>query len=171
MMRLVEVNEIPSMAEVKDVSTDNLVEIFKIAKEMEALCLKENGIGLSAVQVGIPLKLFVVRIDNKHKFGNNGFFCFCNMDYRPFAEGVIISLEGCLSIRSPSGQLRHFQVPRYREIVLNGYRLDYDGTDLKLQNLDNFRLSLEDQSIVFQHEIDHQNGILISDIGKEVFLW
>ena len=170
MMQLVEVRDIPSVGEVKDVPTDNLVEIFRMAKEMEALCLKENGIGLSAVQVGIPLKLFVVRINSEKTFGQKGFICFCNTNYQPIDEAVDISLEGCLSIRSPSGQLRHFQVPRYREIALTGYKLDVRGAELSLQHLQNIVLSGE-QSIVFQHEIDHQNGVLISEIGKEVFLW
>lgn len=170
MMQLVEVRDIPSIEEVKDVPTDNLVEVFKLSKEMEALCLKEHGIGLSAVQVGIPLKLFVVRLNSEKTLGRKGFFCFVNTNYQPLDEAVDISLEGCLSIRSPSGQLRHFQVPRYREIALTGYTLEVNGAELSLQELQNVVLSGE-ESIVFQHEIDHQNGVLISDIGKEVFLW
>lgn len=165
MMRLIEMKDIPSVEEVKEISIDvNLIEIYKISKEMEALCLKENGIGLSAVQVGIPLKLFIVK-NTKHKFDY-----YINTRYHPFTEDVIISLEGCLSIRSPSGQLRHFQVPRYREIMLNGYKLDLTGSDLHLDILKDVKM-INDQSIVFQHEIDHQNGITIDQIGKEVFLW
>lgn len=169
MISLVEMKDIPSVEEVKDVPLEvNLMEIFKISKEMETLCLKENGIGLSAVQVGIPLKLFVVKKldkDTKYKFDY-----YINTRYCPFAEDKIISLEGCLSIRSPSGQLRHFQVPRYREIMLNGYKLDFTGLDLRLQLLEDVKIT-DDQSIVFQHEIDHQNGITIDQIGQEIFLW
>lgn len=169
-MMILEVKDIPSVNDVKDVSTDNLLETWKIAKEMEALCLKECGIGISAVQVGLPLKLFLVRIDSEAIFGQTGFLCFVNVSYQPLDEVLDISLEGCLSIRSPSGQLRHFQVPRYRKIALNGYRLRIVGTELSLQHLQNVVLSGE-QSIVFQHEIDHQFGITIDQIGQEVFLW
>tara|TARA_B100000941_G_C28447818_1_gene523338 strand:- start:391 stop:882 length:492 start_codon:yes stop_codon:yes gene_type:complete len=162
-MELVKIKDIPSKEDVKEVSLDNVIETFKIAQEMKELCRKERGIGLSAVQVGIPLQLFVIKNEN------NEFDCYVNCRYEnDLSSDIIMSLEGCLSIRSPVGQLRHFQVKRYKKILLNGYVLDKKTT--KFINVNDVTISLDQNSIVFAHEIDHQNGVLISDIGEEVFL-
>ena len=32
-------------------------------------------------------------------------------------------------------------------------------------------LDVSEEGVVFAHEIDHQRGTLISEIGKEVFMW
>jgi len=160
-MHLVSLDEIPSKEDIQEVNTDNLQELLDIFKEMETLCLKESGIGLSAVQVGLPLKMFIVRFGNYFRF-------FLNMNYIPVdVTETILSLEGCLSIRSPSGQLRHYQVPRYKNIEIEGFEI----TTTPQPNLQFVKATLNTEySIVFAHEIDHQNDILISDIGEEVFL-
>ena len=171
-MKLVNIKDIPSKEDVKEADLEDPVKLLKIFKDMENLCNKKNGIGLSAVQVGIPLRMFIVKIDKDSKLNklvkNNFIYCL-NMEYHypTDSDNYIISLEGCLSIRSLDGQLRHFQVPRFKNINLNGFFLK----DTKFIELSNFELNVDDQSIVFQHEIDHQFGITIDQIGKEIFLW
>jgi peptide deformylase len=94
---------------------------------------------------------------------------FVNCDYEDTIGEKIISLEGCLSVRSPSGQLRSFQVERFKNIILKGWYLSIEK-NLDLKELSENVSALE-QGIVFQHEIDHQKSILISDIGKEFLIW
>jgi len=169
-MKLVPVDEIPKSVDIKDVALDDLAEIYKICNKMENVCEAENGIGLSAVQVGIPLKLFVVKADDGSKFDNKGEYgYFLNCEYEPQQEsGQIISIEGCLSLRSDSGELRHFQVMRYTDILISGYKLN---KDMKLEEVMDFQIGVSEQAVVFQHEIEHHSGILISDKGQEIFLW
>lgn len=58
--------------------------------------------------------------------------------------------EGCLSIdRSIVGY-----VPRYRRITVRAYNIHGEEVKIKLKDY---------EAIVFQHEIDHLNGILFYD--------
>jgi peptide deformylase len=116
-MKIVPVEEIPKAVETP---TDDLVKLLKVCLEMQILCEKENGLGLSAVQVGIPWKLFVL----KNKPGaNDAYSYYINCNYEPTASSKpTTSLEGCLSIRSPRGRLRLFEVERQDEIKVSGQR-------------------------------------------------
>lgn len=172
---LVPIEEIPKVEDVKNVPTDDLVELYKVCKHMEILCSIENGLGLSAVQVGIPWKLFLVRLENHPKFEpkklHYGYFVNC--DYNKVTEeGQVASLEGCLSLRSPDGRMRFFRVDRWKKVTLNGFQLIIEDIELRLKKI-NIELDLTEhaENVVFQHEVDHQRGILISDYGEELFLW
>lgn len=158
-MKLVPVKEIPRS--VKEVDLNQLPKIYKLCQEMQELCEKEDGIGLSASQVGIDLNLFVIK--NKDKT----YDYYVNCDYIPTGE-VIDSLEGCLSLRNSDGSNRYFVVKRWNTIQLKGKKFSKD--DFLLEDIS---LLIKDSpyNVVFQHEIDHSKGILISDIGKEKNIW
>ena len=163
-MHLVEVNDIPKVDEIVDVPTDNLVEVYKVCQQMEEVCNKSNGIGLSAVQVGIPWKLFLVKNPTDDSYGY-----YINCEYSPRGSEKIISTEGCLSLVSGDNSPRLFVVDRLKSIAVKGFEL-LDTGGLRVEPFEkDFEMSYE--NVVFQHEIDHQLGILISDIGKEVFIW
>lgn len=172
-MFLVETDIIKNI-EIRDTPTDDLLEVFKICQKLEVLCEKEKGIGVSAIQAGIPWKLFLIKGDGTCNFiEKNKYSYFINCNYYKLENSSnIISLEGCLSIRSPDGGLRFFQVKRYQEINVNGYMLLKDKGNLSLEKF-NANLSHKQQGVIFQHEIDHQMGFdgLISNTGKEVSIW
>lgn len=161
-MNLVNIKDMPK--HVLDVPVNDLNGVYKVCTEMEALCKKERGIGLAAVQVGIPWRLFIA-LDHSGKFGY-----YINCDYTAKGKVSIFSLEGCLSIRSPGGQLRHFQVARHSNIIVTGHKLreiHNNGPELVPFSEE---VHHTEGGVIFQHEIGHANGVLISDIGEEVFL-
>jgi peptide deformylase len=162
-LSIVPVEQIPK--EVTDCPTNDLVGLFGICLQMAELCIKEHGIGLAAVQVGVPWKLFVVRYMSGT---NDQFRFFLNCRYVPLGEEKEKSLEGCLSLRRPNGDYRHFEVERHSKVKVEGYELLADTTlrvePITLEPLDYYRF-------VFQHEIDHQDLVLISDIGTEYEVW
>jgi peptide deformylase len=164
---------IPKKEDVKTVSfntPEEKLNVFRLCLELQSICEHNNGIGISAVQVGIPLQLFLVKSLGSKKiatFNNYGYFINCEYEPQPNAKRIV-SLEGCLSLRSSDGCMRHFQVERWSAVTVKGYSLDPINNNIVEIN---FELGMDEQSIVFQHEIDHQNGLLISDIGKELFLW
>lgn len=171
-MFIVETNQIPDADKIVDAPISEPIKILRACQELQILCEKEGGIGISAVQAGIPWKLFLVKGDGSCPFIPNGQYgYFVNCRYEPVTEERVVSLEGCLSIRSPDGRLRSFQVDRYQQIRLLGYRLTVDKT-IFFQELST-DLTLAEQGIVFQHEIDHQLGQagLLTNKGKEVFVW
>lgn len=187
---LVPVEKIPKVADVTDVPTDDPMDIYRICREMEVCCDADQGIGLSAVQVGIPWRLFVIKGDGTSLVSKGQYGYFVNCEYEPVTETEqIVSVEGCLSVRSQEGQLRFFHMERHKSIRLYGFKLEYniDGIDesgyssrngyssrsshkLSFKKFDT-ELGLAEQGVVVQHELDHQRGILISDCGREIFIW
>jgi len=175
-MKIVEVDLIPGVESVKDVPLDDLMKVYKVCLEMQELCEKNEGIGLSAVQVGIPWKLFIVKADSSSVFSNFGKYdYFVNCDYKPTNNTKrIVSLEGCLSLRSKDDRLRRFQVERFDNINILGFKFTLDNF-----NFVYFETSIDAsrQGVVFQHEIDHQLGVLISDDlvnevkTEEILIW
>lgn len=163
MLSIVPIDKMPK--EITDCPTDNLLQVYKVCLQMALLCVKEDGIGLSAVQVGIPWRLFIVRYTDKEK---PIFRYFLNAEYSAFTDDKVISLEGCLSIKNVQGGLRHFQVERHKNIKVEGYELKADSV-LRLEPV--VMEPVDIYANVFQHEIDHQNLILISDIGIEYEVW
>lgn len=169
--------QLPKAEEISQVPLDKLAEIYKICLKMVAVCESNNGIGLAAVQVGIPYNFFVIKGNKNYKKNNHdtyGYFLNCKYELNFYNSDnynteKVLSLEGCLSLRSIDGRLRHYQVERYRSIILNGYRL-YDDTKLDLVKIDNEPID-GFEAVVFQHEIDHGHGKLISDFGQEVFMY
>ena len=71
-MKLVELEDLPKLEDIQDVPLDDPMKVYKLCQEMEAICERENGIGLSAVQVGIPWKLFIVKSDGSCPFFEKG---------------------------------------------------------------------------------------------------
>jgi peptide deformylase len=166
---IVEVKDIPKFADVQDVPLDDPMKIYKLCRKMEVICEEQQGIGLSAVQVGIPLKLFLVKSDGTGDFAEKDKYgYFVNCDYQEVTEEHIASMEGCLSLRSPDGRTRIFHVERWKTVRVTGFKL-VDIGQPKFNDIDK-KLEVEEQGIVFQHEIDHQKGVLISDIGTEIAL-
>lgn len=166
-MKLVDEKDIPT--QIVDTPLDNPLLILKTCISMQEICEKEDGIGLSAVQVGIPWKLFVIKAMPGSSFETpNRYGYFINCGYEPLTiSKKIISTEGCLSLRTVSGGIRQFEVERYDQIRVIGKKMTvYQGIDIKDVN---FGCAVLGQSIVFQHEIDHHLGILISDKGKEIY--
>lgn len=141
----------------ENVPTDNLLDIFRIVTQMEQICTNQNGIGLAATQLGLPLNLFIVQ-------RNNGYEYYLNCEYEGIGDKHP-SIEGCLSLRDSAGNLRKFEVQRFSSVKIKGKQLKIGRNPvLQLEDVDRIENGL--YAVVFQHEIDHQFQILISDEGK-----
>lgn len=158
-MQIVPVEQIP--INVVDCPEDKLVEVYRTCKQMHLVCKKHNGVGLSAVQVGIPWRLFVIGE------GDGPYRNFLNCKYGQVGDGKFESVEGCLSIKRPNGDLQHFKVDRFQEIQITGRELVEKDNSIQLIAFQAKLSGTNLLNVVFQHEIDHQNLVLISDIGTE----
>ena len=158
---IVPVDQMPKKGDIVFVPKDNIVRLYNLCMEMTKLCVASDGVGLSAIQIGIPWKVFVIF----HSSKEYRFMADC--EYEPVDDVKIQSIEGCLSLRTPSGGLRTFVVPRYEKIRVVGQELLSDGT----LRLEQFSTVYDGRlAVIYQHEIDHNSGMLISDIGEEVTL-
>lgn len=164
-MEIVPVAEIPKPEDVIDTPTDDLMKLYRVCQDMKVVCLEVGGIGLAAVQVGMPWRLFVIR-------GQDGWEYMVNCQYLAVpvditkTNPVATSIEGCLSLKDDQGKLIHYKVDRFKKVRVQGYRL-IDQPELSLEEVD-YVTEENIYNVVYQHEIDHQNGILISEIGEEI---
>ena len=141
----------PLKDEDKKLITDMItyLTMSQIDEEREKYDLRA-GMGLSAVQVGVLKRIFVVVEElEKNKFRN---YIVINPKVISHSEEEIFvgEGEGCLSVdRDVEGI-----VPRYARMTVEAY--DENGKPYQIR-------VREDISIAFQHEIDHLNGILFVD--------
>jgi peptide deformylase len=134
-------------------------EIKQIIADMEAATISwdqsrdhEVGVALAAVQIDRLYKIVVVRnnYDNKD---DHSFTTFINPEITKFDGDVIEDFEGCLSVPNIYGK-----VPRHEKVKVKA--LDGNGRE--------FRVTAEGfLARIFQHEIDHTNGIVFIDHIKE----
>ncbi|MCM3217592.1 peptide deformylase [Niallia taxi] len=108
------------------------------------------GVGISANQIGLNKRMFAAFIKGQN--GNNFEHMLINPKIISHSTSMIYlpDSEGCLSIDRPVIGF----VPRYQRITVKAF--DINGKEV--------RIKLKDyEAIVFQHEIDHLNGILFPD--------
>ena len=104
-----------------------------------------NGIGLAAIQVGIPKRIVVMDVSKK----KDSPICMINPIIKKFSKETSIYEEGCLSIPDTFIEIQ-------RPKVVNIDYVDEKG-DKKQVTCDNLL------SICAQHEIQHCDGKLIID--------
>jgi peptide deformylase len=112
----------------------------------------EVGVALAAVQIDKPLRIVIIRSNFNDK-SDRTFQIFINPKITKFEGAVKEDFEGCLSIRDMYGK-----VPRYEKIRVSA--LNELGRPVRL-TASGFLAR------VFQHEIDHTNGIAFVDHIKD----
>ena len=113
------------------------------------------GMGMSAIQLGVPKRYFVVVNEiteegsDKQEFET---YILINpkMISNSMEQIYVTDGEGCLSVNRPVEGI----VPRYARVTFEAY--DMEGKKIHIR-------AREDLAICFQHELDHLNGILFTD--------
>lgn len=136
----------------KDLETIDLMIEYLRNSQIDELAEKYNlrpGMGLAAIQLGIPKRYLVIVEEVEDDFD---IYVICNPKIVSTSEEKIYveDGEGCLSINRPTEGI----VPRYARVTVEGY--DTEGNKIRIR-------AREELAIAFQHEIDHLNGILFID--------
>ena len=124
------------------------------------------GVGLAAPQVTGPEKFIVVEYSEEDEDEENEeaektapapkkLFVMINPEIVKASEEMVMGVEGCLSIPGLVGE-----VERHQALQLKG--LNRHGKPMKLK-VDGWLAR------IFQHEIDHVNGVLFTDRAKRVW--
>lgn len=125
-------------------------QLATLADDMLETMDDAPGVGLAAPQVGISTRLFVY---DSGEPGERG--ALCNPVVTWVSEELVEMEEGCLSIPDA-----YFPVTRPAAITVEGSRTD--GSPITIA-------ATEILARVFQHEIDHLDGILFIDhLPKEL---
>lgn len=137
-------------------SESNRSEIDELIRLMRQIMTVHRGIGLSANQIGLDAQIFVCQLPDKDGKGYRGkFYTVFNPRIDSVFKKNVIGEEGCLSIPGIYGQ-----VPRAEKVILSGYDRRGNAVTLKAERL---------LARIFQHEVDHLNGILFIDKTKNIY--
>lgn len=144
------------------------VESVEEAKEIifkleETLRNHNDGYGLSAIQIGIPKRIAVI------KYGRNNmeFIRLINPEFMEKEGEFDFEGEGCLSF--PNSFVK---TKRTRDYMIKNYVVD--GNDFREEHLCFYYPGDEDtspnklESIAVEHEMDHMDGRTILDYGKPI---
>lgn len=124
-------------------------KIDELLKQMREEMLEANGVGLSANQVGLNLRMFLYQEPGKP------FKAAFNPEIVKSSKKTTTIEEGCLSVPGIYGE-----VERPEKVVLTGK--DKNGRKIKIEA---FGLLAR----IFQHEVDHLDGILFIDRTKKIY--
>ena len=136
---------------------ESLIEYVKNSQDPE-IAQKHGlrpGIGLAAPQINVSKRMIAVHVtDEKENVISYALFNPKIISHS-VERSYLAAGEGCLSVdESIPGY-----VPRYARVTVKGIDLDGNEVKLRLKGL---------PAIVFQHEIDHLNGIMFYDhINKQ----
>ncbi len=109
----------------------------------------ENGIGIASPQVGKNIRAIIVHLKKE------GATAFINPTLIKTSEATTLFEEACLSVPEKYGLVR-----RHKRVTMQALNRHGRHVELEVSGLFAF---------VFQHEIDHLDGILFTDRALKVF--
>ena len=130
-------------------------EIKELAKEMVQFIhhhQEDNlrSLSLAACQLGELVRVIAFR-RNPMSFGEDDIQVVINPKL-VYQKGKCLATESCLSIPGRKFTVRRSKLVKIRGLTLNNEERSFRGHALLAQ--------------VFQHEIDHLNGVLVDQIGE-----
>ncbi|UQZ73685.1 peptide deformylase [Niallia circulans] len=109
-----------------------------------------GGVGLAAPQINVSKRMIAVHVKDE----NDKQYSYALFNPKIISHSIekayLTTGEGCLSVDETIPGF----VPRYARITLKGIDLEGKEVKLRLKGL---------PAIVFQHEIDHLNGVMFYD--------
>ncbi len=138
--------------------TDFGPELQTLIDDMIETMREAPGVGLAAPQVDIPLRVIVVEYgedEDENEDVPPKLFTIINPEITRFAPETEVGTEGCLSIPGYVGD-----VDRPMAITIKGQNRRGQAVKIKAEGW---------LARIFQHEIDHLDGVLFIDRAEKVW--
>jgi peptide deformylase len=117
-------------------------ELEPLVRRMFASMVQARGIGIAAPQIGVPLRVVIIDVDDVG-------IVAVNPEVEFESSEVDEMSEGCLSVRGLYGMLERPLIARVSAVDISGKKFTFEGEGLGAQCM--------------LHETDHTNGILYVD--------
>jgi len=127
-------------------------DIQNLVTRMRRMMKAANGIGLSANQIGLTMRVFVAQVPDMN--GKQKFYAIFNPTLTKLSSDMETVEEGCLSVPATYGR-----VTRHAKLLLTGFDRHHRSIKIKAWGL---------LARVFQHEVDHLDGKLFIDRTKDI---
>lgn len=126
---------------------DDMIETMRVAP----------GVGLAAPQVGVPSRVIVVEYpeDDEQEDAPKKLFVVVNPEIKEISPETELGIEGCLSIPG-----LHGEVDRALAVTVKGQTRRGQPVRIKAKGW---------LARIFQHEVDHVNGIVFTDRATKVW--
>jgi peptide deformylase len=123
------------------------MDLAEVAARMEKTMQDAGGVGIAAPQVGLSLRMAVLNVDYKTEYPRN--LVVLNPCILERSDESRPGYEGCLSIPDKGGLVRRSEWIRVQYTTLDGEYCEefYDGPN----------------AVLWQHELDHLDGVLYVD--------
>lgn len=114
------------------------------------------GVGLAAPQIGVPKRVIVVEFGDEHdETLPERLFVLVNPEIVQESEEKVAGIEGCLSVPELVGE-----VERAQQVTVRGQDQRGKKVNIRAQGW---------LARIFQHEIDHINGVLYTDKTDQIW--
>ncbi len=128
----------------------------KLANDMVETLREAPGVGLAAPQINELLRLIVVEYGSEDdEDAPKKLYIVANPEIIEVSDEKEMGIEACLSVPGLAGE-----VERYSKIVVRGQNRQGKLVKYKAHGW---------LARIFQHEIDHLNGILFTDLATKVW--
>ncbi|MEK7665474.1 MAG: peptide deformylase [Patescibacteria group bacterium] len=114
---------------------------------LDSLKAEKSGVGIASPQVGTNKRIIVVDHDGERRV-------YVNPRITSTSSRTVEFEEGCLSVPNVWGIVRRFKKVHVKALDRKGKKIE-----LKVAGFD---------AIIFQHEIDHLDGILFIDRAERL---
>lgn len=122
-------------------------DLRKLSDDMLATMYDAPGIGLAAIQIGLPLRMLVIDLVKEGETPDP--HVFVNPEIVARGDGINIHEEGCLSIPEYYAEVERPATVTVDYLDIDGKRRTFAAEGL--------------MATCLQHEIDHLNGVLFID--------
>lgn len=131
-------------------------DFTKLVNDMVETLRSAPGVGLAAPQVGVLERLVVVEFgDEEDEDAPKKLYVVANPEITDASPEMVTGIEGCLSIPGLVGE-----VERHKSILIKGLNRAGKPVRIKAEGW---------LARIFQHEIDHLEGILYPDRATRVW--
>lgn len=158
-LRVYNINDIKKYKKLLRSKCQDVLQFNQQLKSIVETMIKTNtlysGIGLAAPQIGILKNIVIIdRFPHEYIKDLVSFpLILINPTFKTISFEKEISIQGCLSVPRKLYKVERFKTIFVTAKDLNGNNINFEANDLL--------------SYCIQHQLDHLQGKLICDIGKE----
>ena len=131
-------------------------DLKELVDDMVETMREAPGVGLAAPQIGISKRIIVVEFGDEYdETVPNQLYVLINPEITKKSNATLKGIEGCLSVPGLVGE-----VERASAVTVVGQDLTGKKVKIRAQGW---------LARIFQHEIDHVNGLLYTDRAKNIW--
>jgi peptide deformylase len=132
-------------------------DLQRLIDDMVETMREAPGVGLAAPQVNVSMRVIVVEFgDEEDEEIPAKLFTIVNPEITRQSQETVMGIEGCLSIPGILGE-----VERSSSVTLKGFNRHGKPIRIKANGW---------LARIFQHEVDHLDGVLFVDRAEEVWM-